>query len=545
MTRDHRGLAAAVLCSACVLLATGCGSDATTPTANGKHVLLLSIDGMHESDLAGYITSHPQSALAKLVGSGTQYTHAQTTIPSDSFPGMVAQVTGGTPKTTGIYYDDTFNHDLLKAGTTNCAGVAPGAAVELTEDLDKDKSHIDAGEGLPNLPDGVIDMTGDPTKVIDSANLPVDPKTCKPVEPGNYLQVNTIFSVAHKAGLRTAWSDKHPAYAILNGPGGTSIDDLFTPEINSATDGTKDGKDWTSDNALTQRYDTYKADAVVHQIDGKDHSSRNDVGVPAIFGMNFQSVSTAEKLPTSGGKTGGYEADGVTPGPVLASALDFVDKQVGRFVDELKAKGQSDNTTIIVSAKHGQGPMKPDTLNRIDDGKIIDGLNAAWAATHPDNKELITHSVDDDAMIMWLSDRSADAATFAKNYLLGQSGNGTDIAGNPKPFHASGLDQVYAGTDAAGYFGTKPGDSRVPDIYATTQPGTVFTAGKSKIAEHGGVAADDRNVPLVVAGATGGHTVIDADVATAQIAPTVLQRLGLNPDDLQAVAAEHTAVLPN
>lgn len=39
--------------------------------------------------------------------------HAQTPFPSDSFPGTVAQVTGGNPATTGIYHDVSYNHDLL------------------------------------------------------------------------------------------------------------------------------------------------------------------------------------------------------------------------------------------------------------------------------------------------------------------------------------------------------------------------------------------------------------------------------------------------
>ena len=48
----------------------------------------------------------------------SSYTHAQTPVPSDSFPGMVGQVTGGNPGTTGVYYDDTYNRALLPAGTT-------------------------------------------------------------------------------------------------------------------------------------------------------------------------------------------------------------------------------------------------------------------------------------------------------------------------------------------------------------------------------------------------------------------------------------------
>ena len=77
------------------------------------------------------------------------------------------------------------------------------------------------------------------------------------------------------------------------------------------------------------QYDSYKVQAVLNEIDGFDHSGTTKVGTPAIFGMNFQTVSTAEKLPTSDGLAGGYLADGVTPGPLLARALDYVDAQIG------------------------------------------------------------------------------------------------------------------------------------------------------------------------------------------------------------------------
>lgn len=117
-----------------------------------KHVLLLSVDGLHQKDLDWYVRSHPGSAMAALAAHGTDYTQASTPVPSDSFPGMVAQVTGGNPGTTGVYYDDTFNHALLPAGTTNCAAAKPGAEVAYTEAADKNQSSIDAGQGPPASP---------------------------------------------------------------------------------------------------------------------------------------------------------------------------------------------------------------------------------------------------------------------------------------------------------------------------------------------------------------------------------------------------------
>src|SRR5215469_3420540 len=51
-----------------------------------KHVLLISVDGMHQSALDWYVARHPQSELARLATGGTEYTRAQTPDPSDSDP---------------------------------------------------------------------------------------------------------------------------------------------------------------------------------------------------------------------------------------------------------------------------------------------------------------------------------------------------------------------------------------------------------------------------------------------------------------------------
>lgn len=546
-------LAAGLLTTAALLAGTvvGSGSPAAASPAAGRHVLLISVDGMHQADLARYVATHPNSALAALVRGGTSWTQAQTTFPSDSFPGMVAQVTGGSPKTTGVYYDVTYNPTLLPPGTVDCATAKPGTTVAYDESIDRDSSRLDAGQGLAGLPRSILSMTPTPTSLIDPAALPVEPAICRPVYPNDYLKVNTVFEVAHAHGLRTAWSDKHPAYQILGGPSGAGIDDLFTPEINSNADRT--GDDWTSVNALTQRYDGFKVSAVLNEIAGRDHSGTRVVGVPAIMGLNFQSVSTAEKLPTSGGEPGGYLADGRTPGPVLSSALDFVDQSLGRLEQALAARGLSSSTTVILSAKHGQSPTDPGALTRIDDGTLLAGLDAAWeAAGH--TGPLVAGSSDDDGMLLWLTDRSAAATAFARSYLLAQQGDGTgaggtakatSITGAPKPYTRSGLRTVYAGADAAHFIGVAAGDSRVPDVIGIAAHGTVFTGGTKKIAEHGGDDPQDRNVPLVVDGPIAHRGVItDQPVLTTQIAPTILRAIGLAPGELTAVRTEGTPLLP-
>src|SRR5215469_16092939 len=165
-------------------------ANITTNINNVQHVLLISVDGMHQSDLAWYVQTHPKSTLAKLMAHGVNFSNASTPFPSDSFPGMVGQVTGGNPSSTGIYYDDTWNHDVFPPGTTNCAGPAPGAEVTYFEALDINQGALDAGHGLVPASGSdpwanILQMTGNPVKVINPSNLPVDPSTCNPIYPTN------------------------------------------------------------------------------------------------------------------------------------------------------------------------------------------------------------------------------------------------------------------------------------------------------------------------------------------------------------------------
>ena len=539
---------------------------------SAKHVLLISVDGMHQADLDGFVALNPSSTMAAIVRKGVVYSNARTPFPSDSFPGIVAQVTGGNPKTTGIYYDDAYSRALLPAGTTRaaCASAKLGAEVFYAEVNAKDPNRLDSGQGIPGLYSDfsrIAQLTGQPQSLIDTATLPVDPQNCDPVYPHQYLQVNTVFEVAHQHGMHTAWSDKHAAYEILNGPSGKGIDDLFAPEINSsATDFTPPadpGPDWTKDNTNTQKYDSFKVQAVINWIKGHDHAGLGNPGIPAIYGMNFQSVSTAQKLNKSSyfidpsnsnslvtGGLGGYSANGAAPDVVLQSALTFVDHKLGEMV---KALDPSD-TVVILSAKHGQSPQDRAELTVINDGNMIDALNCAWennSATCKDASlpHLVAHAIDDDGIVMWFNDRSAAALDFAKTFLRSYSGNGIGSAADGstivKPFTKAGTKRIFIGEAAADFMGVDAGDTRVPDLIGIAQQGVVYAGSKlSKISEHGGNAAEDRHVPIVVWGAGIERGDVDVRVETTQIAPTILRLLGLDPHELQAVQIEGTRVLP-
>jgi len=453
------------------------------------HVLLISIDGFHAIDLANYVRANPNSTLAQLSAAGTTFTNARQVTPDDSFPGMTGIATGGSPQTTGVWYDVTYDRTYLPAGG---ASTTPGAVVTYTEDTDKDPDAVDGGGGI------------DPNK------LPIDPKTMKPVWPSSYVRVNTIFEIVHEAGLRTAWSDKHPAYQLLAGPSGKGLDDLFAPEIDAG--GT------TKSVAKTEAYDDTKVQAILNEIDGKDHTGTNMVGVPALFGLNLQAVSIGEKL-ASGGYT---DADG-TPGPVLEEAMNHTDASLGKLVAELRAKGLYNDTAIIITAKHGQEPLDVTQRRLIPDTAIPAVVNGVQPG-------LLAQATQDCGALIWLTDQSKTADVVAA-----LRAHAADL----------GIIKVLSGPTLALDYDDPTKDSRTPDIIVVTQTGVIIAgATATKISEHGGFDEDNTHVALLVEspGLTG--STIQSLVRTTQIAPTVLSALGLNPEDLQAVQIEKTQNLP-
>jgi hypothetical protein len=554
-----------------------------------QHVLLISVDGMHQSDLDWYVANHPGSELARLVSHGAEFTNNHTSDPSDSDPGGTAIMTGGDPKVTGIYYDDEYSHGVFPPGTTNCSGPVPGGDVIydspddilanvpdlLTGSTSNTFPSFDEGGsiypgGIDKNPALIMNLSPHPQSGLNPATYPVDPKTCKPIQPWDFVGVNTIFQVIHAAGLRTAYAEKHAIYTSFNGPGsnGMSIDDFFGPEIDSQAvepNGTPypvDGA-WTADDAATKQYDSYKVQAVINWINGYEHSGTGPkVGTPAIYGMNFQTVSVAEKLkhspttligPDAQGSytedapvTGGYmTVNGQqVPGPLLQSALDYVNDSLQQMADTIQADHEANSTAIILTAKHGQSPQNNNQLQRIDDGPIISGVNSAWAALHPSNPMLVVQEADDDGLLWWLSDRSQAAADFVKAYLWSHTAPAVNYAGQTITVQHSGLSIIYAGDESARFFGVENSDPHHPDVFGISQVGTIYTTG-SKIAEHGGDNAGDRDVPLIVyAPGVVRPSTSDQWVETTQIAPTVLRLLGLDPDALQAVGREGTQVLP-
>src|ERR1700730_3812022 len=500
------------------------------PEKKFSHVLLISVDGLHALDVANFVDSHQGSALAQLSRHGITYSNARTPANSDSFPGLLALVTGGSPISHGLFYDVSYDRTIFDPTNTACAG-PPGNNMVFDESIDR--------YNAANVSQNVIDPTKLPRR-LDSRGR------CVPVYPHDAIRTNTIFEVVKAAGGGTAWADKHPPYALVNGPSGKGVDDLYTPEVTNVG-----GLDNTVSVVCTVENDEKKVKAIINEIHGLRHDGTPGLGIPTVFGMNFQAVSVGQKLAKDNsngsctddtgnlnGQPGGYRDGAGTPTDVLAYALQKTDEALGDMIQALKNQGIYQSTLFIVTAKHGQSPINPVKVNK-------PGHFADVVASLPDGKTnpaaiAITSANacsagpcgfvnDDDIALVWLQDQTMNQQV--RDYLNA----------NAIPLF---IDEVMGGDELTLKFGNPLTDSRTPDIIVRPNYGTIYTASTAKNAEHGGFGYSDTNVGLIVSNPSLQARVVKAPVATSQVAPTILRVHGIDPENLKSVRVEKTEALP-
>jgi Type I phosphodiesterase / nucleotide pyrophosphatase len=525
----------------------GCGGDssngapatATTPAATVSHVLLISVDGLHEQDVAHCLAAGSCPNIAALAGTGVQYTSAATPGLSDSFPGLAAILTGGTPRSAGLFYDVSYDRTLYAPSDATCTGTQGWNVVfDETTGIDAFNggalTHLDGG--------GAFNPQAIPHALVNG--------TCVPVYPHDYIKTNTLFEAvkANLAGARTAWADKHAwGYDWVNGPSGQGVDDLARTEINSTDAAT--GSDYTDVYTHTEKFDDLHVAIILNQIDGKSGSGTDLAPVPTVFGTNFQTLSVAQKATHA--KGGGYTDAAFTPGVAVTAAMSYVDTSLGKFVAELKAKGVYSSTMIVLTAKHGQSPGDPalivkhgDTLTALmeangylDAGGAFGQASTATGNLNDGSGLSGTGMIQtDDVGLIWLRDPSQTAAAVATiNANLGCAAPGICADGTGA--------SVLSGAALAARFGD-PALGRAPDIIVQPNPGVIYTSSTTKDAEHGGNSPDDSHVALIVSYPAWAASTNATAVVTTQVAPTILTALKLDPTLLQAVKSEGTAALP-
>jgi arylsulfatase A-like enzyme len=220
------------------------------------------------------------------------------------------------------------------------------------------------------------------------------------------------------------------------------------------------------------------------------------------------------------------------------------------MVNALKSQGLLDTTLLIITAKHGQSPIDTHRFQEVGAGITTTPADVIAAYLPPPpapenpntpDKQLGGGKVlsaigptQDDISLLWLA-----SPTFVNAAVNALEASGT--AG-------IGLGQIFYGASIETMF-NKPGlppdgDPRTPDIIVQPNPGVVYTSSGKKQAEHGGFDQDDTNVMMLVSNSSLKPSTVTTFVETTQVAPTILQALGLDPSSLDAVRLEGTSVLP-
>ncbi len=433
---------------------------------------------------------------------------------------------------------------------------------------------LNGGGPYKSVIDGGV-LSIDPTRLVRDPFS--QPTACAPVYPWNFIRTNTIFGVVHAAGGYTAWSDKHAVYAAVSGPTGTAtpghLNDYYSPEVNSnqiplpgvITAGTNfdcstiqasgsatvPGNDWTTDFQAIQCYDQLKVNAVVNWINGKTHLGDKSAPVPSVFGMNFQAVSVGQKL-IENGVTGGYTDAAGDLTPKLEDEIAFVDGAIGQMVRALRQQNLLDTTTIIITAKHGQSPIDPNRYFPIPGHSGNNGTSPAnllAAEGYVPAVEIAGPGpTEDDISQLWLApgNTTATNTTEAVNFLETKA----KTAGIGEIFYLASMTTMFNApgvpTTNAPCCALQPGgDPRTPDIIVAPNIGVTYTGSAKKQEEHGGFAFDDTNVMLLVSNPSIRPRTVNSWVETMQVAPTIVQILGLDPNELDAVRMEGTPVLPD
>jgi arylsulfatase A-like enzyme len=210
----------------------------------------------------------------------------------------------------------------------------------------------------------------------------------------------------------------------------------------------------------------------------------------------------------------------------------------------LKGTGAYDSTLIVITAKHGQSPIDSSRYTGITSSgpittspaTILDASSCLPLSESPSNPTGIGPT-EDDVSLIWLNNHCT--TTQAVGLLEAQSPATANIAGIGEIFSGPGITQLY---NAPGLPPT--GDPRTPDILVTPNIGVTYSGSTAKLAEHGGFAHDDTNVMMLLSNPHLRAATVTSPVETMQVAPTILQALGLNPQSLQSVAMEGTDVLP-
>ncbi len=324
---------------------------------------------------------------------------------------------------------------------------------------------------------------------------------------------------------------------------------------------------WVHSGYPAYAYDTTKLPAVLYPLDSDRYVTGHDPEHPGgdVWAADI-AVEIMRQEPSWNGifvtlpgvdkaahMWGGVRDPGPTgadgdPMTHLAAAAATADAQVGKIIDELEARGELDDTLVVLTADHGSVA-----------GKNFYGKSVAerdygyfnWYYGDPEN-DTVTYNRPQDALLplvatgnvglsysdsmlrAWLKDQSPAKVSQAVQVMKGlpavtavwrRHGSHYDLA-TPVRWDRMGSigervwfaqhAQELVDTEAAAYG---------PDVIATLPDDTTY----SVAGDHGGIQRAAQQIPIVFAGAGLSSRDLRAEVRSVDIMPTILRAMGIRP----------------
>ncbi len=323
---------------------------------------------------------------------------------------------------------------------------------------------------------------------------------------------------------------------------------------------------WVHSGYPDYAYDTTKLPAVLYPLDsdryvtGKDPAHlggdvwtadaavaimRNDPSWNGIF-LTLPGVDKAAHMWGGTRDPGPTGADG-DPMTHMRAATATADAQVAKIMAELKARGELDNTLVVLTADHGSVA-----------GKSFFGKQVAerdygyynWYYGDPENDAVYNRPQDallplvntgnvglsysDSMLRVWLKDQSASKVREAAAAMRSMAGvtavwrRHGDHYDRVSPVRwdrmRSGGERRWFADKAQELVDTQAADYG-PDLIATLPDDTTY----SVKGDHGGIQRAAQQIPIVFAGAGLSSQDLRAEVRSVDIMPMILRAMGIRP----------------
>lgn len=329
------------------------------------------------------------------------------------------------------------------------------------------------------------------SQTIDLTETPSYPGN---LHPWDFGRKPTVFEAVRTAGLGTAFIAAQDTYSVLNGPSGTGVENLQTPTLQFECPTSLDYK-------CAETYDDKNFTTLISEVTAPHP--------PALSGQYVMAPNRAMKAG------GIFDSSGTGPSAITAQSLRFEDDEVARLIGALKAAHRWQHPVLIVTADHGNSPIRPNTYPActpndasaanacpfIDPGTIDDYLAGKGIP--------VVQDTADDVSLLWLTDPNQASQALA------------DL-NTPDARRMFAIDRLLTRDDLVA-LGAAPA-GRTPDLAISPVVGVDYDSiDSTKLAEHGGMHPADRDIPLIIGGGAihGQGRRIDSPVTNLQIAPTI------------------------